>query len=439
MESREPQLYCVGTNHKSAGLDYRESLYLSEQSITQAIPAVIEKYKLSEILVLSTCNRIEIYCVSFTSETEEKLKSLFIDLQNLAQNRVEDHESVTSILYTLSHKDCIEHAFSVTSGLDSLVLGETQITGQFKKATLHAQENGTLGPVLKRLTQEAFATSKKVRTQTDIGKKPVSISHAAIDLANRLYGQISEHKVLIIGAGEMSSVAAKYAVKYSPKSLTIINRTLSRAEDVVDELEAGAGMVEVWENLELALLDADIVISSTSSKDFIITKKMMKNVRAKRTSGLFLIDIALPRDIDPECNEIDDIYLFDIDDLKQVVGANFEERKKAASEGLMLVHRSAENFVNWLSSLRLKPAIKDFKGYLEDLLTQELTKTIQKSPNDSFTKKQKESLELMMQSISKKVLGDVAKGLNNAPDHRSSLEIANTLSNIFRKSDKENS
>ena len=124
---------------------------------------------------------------------------------------------MTSILYTLSHKDCIEHAFSVTSGLDSLVLGETQITGQFKKATLHAQENGTLGPVLKRLTQEAFATSKKVRTQTDIGKKPVSISHAAIDLANRLYGQISEHKVLIIGAGEMSSVAAKYAVKYSPK------------------------------------------------------------------------------------------------------------------------------------------------------------------------------------------------------------------------------
>ena len=142
------------------------------------------------------------------------------------------------------------------------------------------------------------------------------------------------------------------------KSLTIINRTLSRAEDVVDELEAGAGMVEVWENLELALLDADIIISSTSSKDFIITKKMMKSVRAKRTSGLFLIDIALPRDIDPECNEIDDIYLFDIDDLKQVVGANFEERKKAASEGLMLVHRSAENFVNWLSSLRLKPAIK---------------------------------------------------------------------------------
>ena len=161
MESREPQLYCVGTNHKSAGLDYRESLYLSEQSITQAIPAVIEKYKLSEILVLSTCNRIEIYCVSFTSETEGKLKNLFIDLQNFAQNSVEDHESVTSILYTLSHKDCIEHAFSVTSGLDSLVLGETQITGQFKKATLHAQENGTLGPVLKRLTQEAFATSKK--------------------------------------------------------------------------------------------------------------------------------------------------------------------------------------------------------------------------------------------------------------------------------------
>ena len=435
MESREPQLFCVGTNHKSAGLDYRESLFLSDESISLAIPKVIEKYKLSEILVLSTCNRIEIYCVSFDPNTKKQLKEIFIDLQFFAKGEKDD--SITSILYELSHKDCSEHAFCVTSGLDSLVLGETQITGQFKKATKHAAENGTLGPVLKRLTQEAFSASKKVRTQTDIGKKPVSISHAAIDLANRLYGQISDHNVLIIGAGEMSSVAAKYAAKYSPKSLTVINRTLSKAEDVIDDLESGSAMVELWENLELALLNADIVISSTSAPGFIISKEIIERVRSKRTSGLFLIDIALPRDIDPECNQIDDIYLFDIDDLKQVVGANFEERKKAASEGLMLVHRSAENFINWLSSLRVKPAIKDFKNYIDDLLSQELQKTLQKSPEESFSKEQQESLDLMMQSISKKVLGDVARNLNKSSNDRDSIELANTLSSIFKKEHKD--
>ena len=437
MESREPQLFCVGTNHKSAGLDYRESLFLSDESISMAIPKVIEKYKLSEVLVLSTCNRIEIYCVSFDPNTKDQLKDLFIDLQLFAKAESERDDSISSILYELSHKDCAEHAFSVTSGLDSLVLGETQITGQFKKATRHAEENGTLGPVLKRLTQEAFSASKKVRTQTDIGKKPVSISHAAIDLANRLYGQISDHNVLIIGAGEMSSVAAKYAAKYSPKSLTVINRTLSNAEDVIDDLDDGSGMVEVWENLELALLNANIVISSTSAPGFIISKEIIERVRSKRTSGLFLIDIALPRDIDPECNQVDDIYLFDIDDLKQVVGANFEERKKAASEGLMLVHKSAENYIDWLSSLRVKPAIKDFKSYIDDLLSQELKKTLQKSTDGSFSEKQQESLGLMIQSISKKVLGDVARNLNKSSNDRDSIELANTLSTIFKKEHKD--
>ena len=326
LETKKPQLFCVGTNHKSAGLDYRENLHLSDEDIAKAIPKLIDSHGLSELLVLSTCNRIEVYGVSYDEIDDTKLKKLFLDLQRNSKSDQEVDDSVSDILYAHLKADCIEHAFSVTSGLDSLVLGETQITGQFKKATQLAIDNNSLGPVLNRFTQEAFSASKKVRTQTDIGKKPVSISHAAIDLANRVYGHINDHNVLIIGAGEMSSVAAKYAAKYNPKSLTIINRTLSKAETVIDEL--GVGNAEKWENLELALMTADVVISSTSAPGFIISKELIQKVRDKRSSGLFLIDIALPRDIDPKSSDVDDIYLFDIDDLKQVVGANFKEKKK---------------------------------------------------------------------------------------------------------------
>ncbi len=432
MNEKLPVLFCVGTNHESAGLDFRETLFLSHEDIDAALPQVVKKHHIQEIMVLSTCNRLELYGVLHRSEVKaDHLLEIFIDLQELSPHPKEDLKNdIIKHSYRLINHEAVQHAFSVASGLDSLVLGETQITGQFKEATRLAVDKGTIGPILKRLSQEAFSSSKKVRTQTDISKRPVSISHAAIDLANRIYGHIKDYRVLIIGAGEMAEVAAKYALKYNPKSLSIINRTLKNAQNLVQNL--GAGNAYAWEDLHELLPTCDVLISSTSANEFILSKEIVERSQTIRDNRpTFIIDIALPRDIDPKCAELDDVFLFDIDDLKQVVGENFEERRKAAEIGKSIIIENSSTFINWMNGLNLKPALSGFRQYLTDLFTKEKARSLAKGPLSELTEEQMMALDNMIKSITNKLSGDAGRGVRNPPDGYFPEDMADALKLLF--------
>lgn len=429
-----PILFCIGTNHESAGLDFRESLYLSTEEIDFALPKLIEKHQLREVLVLSTCNRLEIYGVLEGRENIDPhhLKEVFIDLQLFCpKQKMELTEEIKNRSYQYLQKEAARHAFSVAAGLDSLVLGETQIAGQFKDAAQHASSNGTLGPILKRMTQESFAASKKVRTNTDIGKKPVSISHAAIDLVNRVYGKLRDCRVLIIGAGEMAEVAAKYLQKYEPKQLLFCNRTLSRAENLAEKV--GVGIPYPWEELNEVLPLADVIISCTAAHDIIIDKARLEKSQQRRANrSTFLIDIALPRDIDPHCADLEDVYVFDIDDLKQVVGENFEERKKAAEKGRHIIIENAEAFERWMQTAHLKPTLGSFRDYLDQLIRQETQKSFGRGPLAQLDEAQQKAMDAMLKSILNKVTGDVGKAVHNPPDGQTSEQLIDTLKFLFQ-------
>lgn len=431
-ENNNTTLFCVGTNHESAGLDFRESLFLSRDEINYALPQLIQKHDLKEVLVLSTCNRLEIYGVVETPDiTAHQLKDIFIDLQKFCPNqKLELDEEIKNKSYQHTQKEAARHAFSVASGLDSLVLGETQIAGQFKDAAQFALEGSTLGPVLKRMTQEAFAASKKVRTNTDIGKKPVSISHAAIDLANRVYGQLKNCRVLIIGAGEMAEIAAKYLLKYQPKQVFVCNRTLTRAENLVAKV--GIGIAYPWEELNEVLPLADVIISCTGANEIILDKaRMQKSQHHRSGKAIFLIDIALPRDIDPKCSEIEDVYLFDIDDLKQVVGENFEERKKAALLGRNIIMENADGFEKWLFSRTLKPTLATFRDYLDILVRQEMNKSLSRAPLNQLDDNQVKALDAMLKSIVTKMAGDVGRSVHNPTVDFESAQLTEALKVLF--------
>lgn len=427
------QVVCVGANHKTAVISIREELFINRDELHKVLPQFSKDHKLEEAYVLSTCNRFELIFVVNEGEEVDALK-LFAKLHSVA--RPDDPDLDLKMLedstYTLLQKDAIEHIFSVTAGLDSLVIGETQITGQFKDATEVAKELGTLGPVLGRLAQEALSASKKVRTHTEIGRKPVSIGHTAIDLANRVYGQISDHKLMILGAGEMARMASQYAVKYKPRGLCIINRTKSKAEDLVAEV----GMGEAFDltQMDAVLQISDIVVSSTAKEDCILTYDIISRAqKARQHRPLFLIDIALPRDIEPSCTDIDNVFLFDIDDLKQIVAEHIEERQLAAEMARGMVLDSTLHFMKWLESFNLKPALSGFREYLDDLIDRESQKTLNKSIFKDLTDSQKNGIISLLHSVAGKISSDAGSNLHRPPEGFYKDQLASALSALFPK------
>lgn len=436
MEKR-PLIFCAGANHNSARLDLREALYIKPEELTVMLPSLKSQWGLKELFIISTCNRLEIYGVTVNDCDDNYLFEVYASLQKAKTGqRPEMLRQLSGHMYILRDQQAIEHMFAVTSGVDSLVLGETQITGQFKEALQFASNLKLLGGIFNRLSQDALSVAKKIRTHTEIGRKPVSISHAAIDLANRVYGNIAEHTVLIIGAGEMATVAAKYAMKYKPKSLYVVNRTLSRAEEVVKTLEFG--QARSLENLNDILPLADIIISSTSAEQHILDRQQIERIQnVRHHRPLFLIDIALPRDIDPSCASLDDVYLFDIDDLKQVVAEHVEERRLAAEKAKTMIAIRAEECLRWVDSLNLKPALSGFREYLDDLFEREVQRTLSKEHFQNLSEDQMGSLRVMLQSVAQKISSDASLRVMTPPDGFFQEQLASALTALFPKPEKK--
>lgn len=433
--TNEQVVFLLGANHRTAPLELREALFIPEEPLAVLLPAVKEQFGFLELAALSTCNRFEL--IGVAPEVPGLPKALidaYLELHRShgALGGKFTEEQLKSSVYMHLRHDAVSHLYRVASSLDSLVLGETQITGQFKDALALAARTETLGPTLTRLGQEALATAKKVRNQTAIGRKNVSISHAAIELAKKVFGDLSDHKFLLVGAGEMALVAAKYIRSYKPKQIFVANRSIENARKLVAELNFGEAFT--LDELPSLLVQADVVISSTAAPGIVIEANLVRRAQAaRRGRPLVLLDIALPRDIDVQAGSLEDVYLFDIDDLKQVVDQNYEERRQAAEDAESVVARGVESFEAWRRTLRVKPALAQFRAYLDQIVAKERQRTFAREHMRDITDKQRESLDAMLIAIAGKVAADAARQVTSPPEGFYPEQLADTLSALFNE------
>lgn len=340
----------VGLNYKTAPVEIRERLTFNPSQLGEAMRALKEKKSVLENVILSTCNRTEIYAVVDQLHTGRYyVKEFLSEWFSIEQNEFSPY------LFVYEQDGATEHLFSVTCGLNSMILGETQILGQVRTSFLLSQENNTVGTVFNQLFKQAVTLAKRAHSETEIGANAVSVSYAAVELAKKIFGALNKKNVLILGAGKMGELAIQHLHASGASKITVINRTYEKAQILANRF---SGVAKTMQELQSSLIDADILISSTGAKDFVITKEMLLQVeKYRKGKPLFMVDIAVPRDLDPALAEINSIFLYDIDDLEGIVEANLQERKKAAAEIMMMVEQEIVDFKQWLNLLGVVPVI----------------------------------------------------------------------------------
>jgi glutamyl-tRNA reductase len=349
----------LGINHKTAPVALREKVAFTEDRLGAALLTLRQELGVAEALILSTCNRTEVYWSGTASGSQLS--------QWLERHHGNDLDLAAS-LYVHQESRAVEHTFSVASGLDSMVLGEVQILGQLKDAYRIAQESGSTGPILNKLFQAAFSAAKRVRTETRIGANAVSLASATVSLARRVYSDLSAHTVLLVGAGDMNALTARHFISAGIQRMVIANRTLEKAQSLAGELKVHAAPLT---DLDEQLADADIVISCTASPEPLISKRAVEAaIRARRRRPIFMVDMAVPRDIDPEVAELEDVYLFSIDDLQQLVDENIQQREVAAGGARLLINEEVARFLAESRAQDAGPAIRALRQQAEGIRQQ---------------------------------------------------------------------
>ncbi len=360
----EPQLAVIGINHKSSSLAVRERFWFSESRLYAALRHLAKAEGTEEIVLLVTCNRTEF--VLWTSNPGRATESI----REFLAGEFGLQDSEWDCFYRLRGNDALTHVFRVAASLDSLIVGEPHIVGQVKSAWSRAQEAGATGRHLDAVFQKALTVSKRVRNSTAIGEAAVSVPYAAVELARQFYGELSGRKVLILGAGKMSELSARYLAANGASSVLVANRTYEHAKDLAGKLQ---GIAIPYEDRWRHLADADIVISSTGCPHVIISREDAERVSRERAGRqLLMIDIAVPRDIDPTVREVAGILLYNIDDLEQAVANNLEGRRAAATQAEAIVAKEAVDFRQRLAALRVVPTLVALRSRLEEIRLQEL-------------------------------------------------------------------
>jgi glutamyl-tRNA reductase len=393
------QLYVIGVNHTTAPIQIREHVAFDSEHLGSALRE-LTLHDASEAAILSTCNRTELYC-----STDNPNKPL----QWLSQYHKLETNSIQPYIYTLPDNQAVKHAFRVASGLDSMVLGEPQILGQFKQSVKIAQEAGTLGTLLHRLFQRTFEVAKEVRTNTDIGANSISMAAAAVKLAQRIFGDISNQKVLFIGAGEMIALCADHFAAQKPKAMVVANRTMERGEELAEKI---GGQAILLNDLPERFAEFDIVVTSTASQLPIIGLGMVESaIKARRHRPIFMVDLAVPRDIEPEVAELDDVFLYTVDDLAQVVTDGMVNRQEAAIDAEMIVQARVENFMSWMKKRDAVPTIKALRDQAEATRKTELDKALKLIQKGESADK---VLEALSTALTNKFLHAPSHALNQA-------------------------
>ncbi|MDZ7640587.1 MAG: glutamyl-tRNA reductase [Desulfurivibrio sp.] len=388
------RIACLGVNHQTAPVEIREKLAFSGDCATPLV-RLKEIEGCDECCFLSTCNRVEVLLVTDGREqTLTAVRDFLFAGSGLAGEQAARH----SYLYT--GREAINHVFRVAASLDSMVVGEPQILGQLKEAYRLAVEQQTTGPILHRLLSKSFSTAKRIRTETNIGGNAVSISYAAVQLARKIFGELSGKAVMLAGAGEMAELAAEHLLAQGIGKVVVANRTLERALTLSRRFSGEA--VSLAE-LVPKLTEVDILISSTGAPDLILRREELAPVmRQRRNSPIFLIDIAVPRDLDPSLNDLDNVYLYDIDDLQQVVEGNKGERRREADRAERIVGEESIKFVQWLENLQLAPTITELRRRAEELRVAELERTLAALPE--LAPEQRQAVEKMSLALVNKLL-----------------------------------
>lgn len=359
----------VGLSHHTAPLEIREKLAFESNGIDAPLRELTSLPDISEGIIVSTCNRVEVYAV-----TRDIAAGMARIRRFLAERRRIPFPSLETYLYGYHGENAVRHVFRVAASLDSLVVGEPQILGQIKSAYVYAAEYGASGLVLNRLLHKAFFVAKRIRTETRIASSAVSIAFAAVELAKKIFDDLSDKTVLLVGAGEMGELAARHFITAGVRGVMVANRTFERAERLAAELD---GRPVRFEDLLDHLHKADIVLSTTGAPHFIIgTKDVAEVLRRRKQRPMFFIDIAVPRDVDPAVNELENVYLYNTDDLQGVVESNLEQRRMEAEKAEEIVADEAGRFLSWLSSLEVVPTIVALRSRFEEIVRSEVERTL---------------------------------------------------------------
>jgi glutamyl-tRNA reductase len=417
------EVILVGLNHRTAPVELRERIAFPEEGLDRSMETLYNLSNLDEGLILSTCNRVEIYAATKDSEKGvEEIKDFIAQQHHLHVSEFED------TLYVLQGEESVKHLFRVASSLDSMVVGEPQILGQIKGAYRVAHAAKTTGVLLNKLLHKAFSVAKRVRTETSIGNRAVSVSFVAVELAKKIFAHLEGRAVLIIGAGEMCELAAQHLVRAGAQKILVTNRSWDRAMELAERFQ---GEAFPFTELPHALLRADIIISSTGSPDVIVKKEEVSTIlRQRKQKPLFFIDIAVPRDIDPQVNTIDNVYLYDIDDLQEVAEANMKDRQHEARKAEEIVTTEVEQFCRWYQSLELVPTIVSLQDKMEEMRKKELEKTLSALPKCSD--KERRAMEALSEAIVKKILHGPISLLKKQDRNSEGESYVDVVKKLFR-------
>ncbi len=361
----------LGLNHKTAPVELRESLAFSKDETVAALEAIQKDPLVREVILFSTCNRVEILMVvENMSNAVEAVKLHISEFKNVPISQFE------KVLYIYNGDEAVRHIFRVASSLDSMMVGEPQILGQIKEAYLAATLKKTSSVILNRLLHRTFFVAKRVRSETGIGDHAVSISYAAIELGRKIFGTLEGKKVLLIGAGEMAELAVEHLIRNKVENIIIANRTFKRGMELAERF---SGKAIRFEEISDCLKFVDIIISSTDSPSFIITRDQVKRIiRTRRNRPIFFIDIAVPRDIDPKINRLTNSYVYDIDDLKSVINENIEDRNRESIKGERIIDEAVIRFWQWYENLDVVPTIVALRKKLDAIAKTEINKNLVK-------------------------------------------------------------
>lgn len=417
------ELIVIGLNHRTASIDLRERIAFAEDQMETALHQVKSLPSLRENMILSTCNRVEIYAA--VRETEKAI----LDLKHfLSQYHGIPLKEFERNLYSFVGEEAVKHIFRVASSLDSMVVGEPQILGQIKSAYEMAVESKTSGLILHRLLHRAFHVAKRVRTETKIGDSAVSVSSVAIELAQKIFETLEKKTVLLIGAGEMCELAARHLVSAGVEKVWVTNRTHERAVSLAQEFK---GEAIPFDEMNQGLRKVDIVISATDSPKYLIRHDQMgKVIKERKQKPIFFIDIADPRNIEPSVGDIENVYLYNIDDLKKVADENIKDRGKEAKKSEAIVQDEVTKFVSWYHSLEVTPTIVALRNKFEEIRKRELEKTLSLHPN--LSDKEKKSLEALTSAIINKILHTPSTLLKQSDEEATADFYLDTLRTLFQ-------
>ena len=415
-------LFVAGMNHRSAPIEVREQLALEEDKLRGILADLTDRGLCAEVMILSTCNRVEVY--GLADVPGEARAAAF---RGLGAARGVSLQQIETLLYSKTEEEAVLHAFRVAASLDSMIVGEPQILGQVKDAFALAQSCRTVGPALHALMTQAFSVAKRIRTDTEVGRHAVSASYAAVELARKIFGSLGSKAVLLVGAGEMGELAARHLQEHGAMPVYVANRTWSRAQDLAHTL---SGTAVPYERFAATMAEVDVVITTTAAPEPIVrAQDVERALHSRRHRPLFFIDLAVPRNVEPAVNDLEDAFCYDVDDLRLVVEANLRERQKEAQRAEAVVEREVAKFVVRLRDLEVVPTIVSLRDKLEAIRRGELDKALSRLP--AASDETRKVMEALSQAIVNKVLHAPIVKLKNSSREGHHARFTELISELF--------